>query len=325
MYIVCTLAPDFLDHMRIRLPQEWEIAFVPYKGEALPTALAQADCWFISSLQPVHADMLQHAKRLRLIHTLGVGFNKIDLSYTRAHGIFVCNGRGTNGRTVAEHAVSLMLAGLSRMAHYANLAQNGGFQSAMREFGVQGYHELGSRRVGLIGLGENGSATARILQGFGCEVYYYKRHRAPKETEQALHVHYLPLDELLAYCNVISLHLPASEETIGMIGEREFARMQPDTLLVNVARGEIVDTGALVRALEAGRIFGAALDTTYPEPPKMDHPLLCLQEEARMRLLLTPHIAGVSFESKEAALKGLIHNVRAIQNGERPNHIVNGL
>ncbi|MDL2217765.1 NAD(P)-binding domain-containing protein [Christensenellaceae bacterium OttesenSCG-928-M15] len=325
MKTVCTLAPDFLNSMAIPFPPQWSLEFVPYKSGALMSALEDADCWFVSSLQPVNEEKLQHAKRLRLVNTLGVGFNKIDLDYTRERGIYVCNGRGTNGRAVAEHAVSLMLAGLRRLTHYERLALSGQFQYALLDYGVQGFSELGTRKVGLIGLGETGSETARFLTAFGCEVYYYKRNRADAETERSLCVQYLPFETLLKTCDIISLHVPSSKETIGMIGEKEINMMRPDTLLINVARGEIIDTGALVSALETGRIFGAALDTTYPEPPGTDHPLLNLSENARLRLILTPHIAGVTRQSKEAAIKKLVANIRAVENGERPRNIVNGL
>lgn len=325
MKIVCTFSPSFMEHASVQFPAEWELQFVPYKSGDLHAAFSDADCLFISSLQPLGNEMIAHASRLRLINTLGVGFNKIDLDYTRGRGIYVCNGRGTNGRTVAEHAVSLMLAGLRRMTYYERRALAGGFREALQEYGALGYHELGGRKVGLIGLGENGGATAEMLQAFGCEVYYYKRSRADAETERNLRVNFLPFEELIKTCDVISLHLPASPETIGMIGEREFALMRPDVLLVNVARGEIIDTGALVRALTEGRIFGAALDTTFPEPPGADHPLLHLPEEARKRLILTPHIAGVTSESKERALRNVVSNIRAVERGERPMNIVNGL
>lgn len=325
MNIVCTLSSDFFNGMAIKFPEEWRLNFLPFKSEALQEVLSTADCWFASSLQPLNSERLSWGNRLRLVQTLGVGFDKIDLAYARSRGIYVCNGKGSNGMAVAEHAVALMLAGLRRFTYYEQKVRTDGFREAMREYTGEGLHQLSSRRVGLIGLGENGGATAKLLQSFGCAVYYYKRTRLICEEEHALMVQYLPFDELISTCNVISIHTPSTEDTIGMIGRAQFAMMRPDTLLVNVARGEIVDTDALVEALCTGRIFGAALDTTYPEPPTADHPLVCLPEEARMRLTLTPHMAGVTAESKETALRNVIANIRSIERGERPSNIVNGL
>lgn len=325
MKIVCTLSPDFFSSTGISFPEEWALQFIPFKSEALEPALADADCWFASSLQPLTEERLSWGKKLKLVQTLGVGYDKIALAYLRGRGVYACNGRGTNGVAVAEHAVGLMLTGLRRVGYYERQVFEGKFREAMRGYDGEGLHELGSRKVGLLGLGENGGATAGLLRAFGCEVYYHKRRRAPQEREEELRVRYLPFDELISSCNVLSLHVPSSPETVGMIGAREFGMMRRDTLLVNVARGEIVDTAALVEALIGGRIFGAALDTTYPEPPAADHPLLNLPLAARDRLTLTPHIAGVTAESKAAALRNVIGNIRCVERGERPKNIVNGL
>lgn len=325
MRIICTLSPGLLNDVAIKFPSEWALEFVPYKSEALQSALATADCWFVSSLQPVDRQRLEWGAKLRLIQTLGVGYDKIDFAYTKARGIYVCNGKGSNGKAVAEHALALMLTGLRRASYYQQKVYAGEFREALQEYASEGLHELGSRRVGLIGLGENGVATAELLRAFGCAVFYYKRTRLSRQQESALHVQYLPFDELISTCNVISIHTPSTPDTVGMIGHAQFAMMQPDTLLINVARGEIVDTAALAEALCAGRIFGAALDTTYPEPPAADHPLLHLPDEARKRLTITPHMAGITAESKEAALRNVIANIRSVERGERPINVVNGL
>ncbi len=326
MHILCTLSAALFDDIDQLIPKEHTISFVPFEKEALEQALPEADCWFASSLQPLGREYLALGRKLRLIQTLGVGFNNIDIAFAKQRGIYVCNSKGSNGHAVAEHAVGLMLAGLRRLRYYDRQASASDTYAAAMPYKTSArLHELGSRIVGLIGLGETGGATARLLQAFGCKVYYYKRNRVSAETERQLQVTYLPFDELIATCNVISLHVPSTPETVSMIGAAQFASMPEETLLINVARGEVVDTAALAHALSSGRLLGAALDTLSPEPPPPDHPLLHLEPEARDRLTVTPHIAGVTVESKAASLHMLLENIRRLTQGGTPHNIVNGL
>jgi len=149
--------------------------------------------------------------------------------------------------------------------------------------------------------------------------------RAPEKFENELGVTFKPLDELLATCDVISLHVPLTDRTTGMIGSRELQLMPEGALLINTSRGEVVDQKALAEALEAGHLGGAALDTVYPEPLPPHDLLLDLSASARDRLLLTPHIAGMTRGAMNRMLKGAIGNILRVASGEPPEHVVNGI
>lgn len=325
MKIVSTFSRQSFELANVALHQNEEVTFAPFLSEEFFSALAEADCLFTSSLFDLNKEVIGAGKHLKLIQTMGVGFNLIDLDYAAQQSIYVCNNKACNSIAVAEHAVGLMLAGLKRMPHYERRAFSGEFAASMKESFVVGLHQLSHRRVGLIGFGDIAKAVAKMLGAFGCEIYYYNRTRADCETERAYGVTYLTLAELIRTCNVISLHVPAAPNTIDLISHEEFAMMGPDTLLINTARGEVINIEALVKALTEGRIFGAAMDTTAPEPPPADHPLLNLPPEARERLILTPHIAGATVEALTNSIQGLMGNARCIAEGRTPRNVVNGM
>jgi D-3-phosphoglycerate dehydrogenase len=166
--------------------------------------------------------------------------------------------------------------------------------------------------------------VARLALAFGAKVIYYDVERRP-ELERELGIYYLSLPELLAQADVVSLHLPLLPETKNFIGERELGLMKPTALVINTSRGGIVDEEALVRAILAGRIAGAALDTFSVEPLPPGHPLASLPEGLRHRLLLTPHLAGVTRQSFGRMCQNAIENIARVARGEPPQFVVNGL
>ena len=274
------------------------------------------------AISPVGPRLMDAFPHLKLIHSEGVAFNAIDVAAARERGVFVCNCAGMNAGAVAEQAVLLMLACLRR-AIEGDAAVRSGRQIEVKErLMVEGIRELGDCSVGLVGLGAIAVATAERLHAFGCDVAYWNRRRRSPEEEARLGVRFLPLDELAASCDVVSLHVPVTPETEGLVDAAFLERMKPDAVLVNTARGEIVDQEALAAALVAGTIGAAGLDTLSPEPVMLDHPLVKLVGPAADRLMLSPHIGGVTEGAFRRAWSTIWSNVARVSEGETPVNIV---
>src|SRR5918992_3268025 len=241
---------------------------------------------------PVDAELIAAAPRLKAISNYAVGVDNVDLEAAAARGIPVGNTPDVLTDTTADLAVALML-GISRhLVEGDAYVRRGEWRTW--ETGLLLGHDLHGATVGILGFGRIGQAVARRLEGFGCEVLYSSRSGGA------------PLDELLERSDFVSLHPPLTPETRGLIGDGALARMKPTAYLVNTARGPIVDSHALARALHDGRIAGAALDVTDPEPLPADHPLL----EAP-NLLVLPHLGSATHATRERMADMAVDNLLA--------------
>ena len=290
--------------------------------EEILRVVADADFIMVDAITPVSAHLIDGMPGLKLIHSEGVAYNAIDLDAARTRGIFVCNNAGANAVGVAEQTVLLMLACL-RDAINADADVRAGRQIQTKErMMLEGIRELGDCRVGLIGFGAIARETARHLAGWGCELLYNKRHRLPLEEERTLGVSFASVDEIAETCDIVSVHTPVTAETRNMVDAAFLARMKLDAILVNTARGEVVDTAALARALEAGTIAAAGLDTVAPEPVEPDNPLLNLSEAASRRIVFSPHIGGTTAGFFRRAHRTVWENIARVAAGEEPINIV---
>lgn len=325
--VASTVPKSRFELFKAEFPAGWEIVYLDYPiaDDALIAACQGADFLFVQSMHVVNSNVISQTPSLKMIHVEGVGFDKVDTAAAKEAGIPVCNNRAVNNKSVAEHTVGLMIAGLRRIPQADVQMKNEDFATVQNTFRREGTHELSSRHVGLIGMGAIGQETARMLQPFGCRISYYDAYRPNAQVEQELHLTYRPLDEIIKTCNVISMHVPVLKETLNMISTEQLAAMPDDTLLINTARGEIVDQQALAVALENGTIYGAALDTIFPEPPTADHPLYHLSPAAAKRLILTPHVGGTTTEAFERMLSWAIENMKSVTAGNKPNNVVNGV
>ena len=272
---------------------------------------ADAEVLFVDAITVVSAALMEHMPCLRLIHSEGVAFDRIDLSAARERGIYVCNNKGCNAGAVAEQTVLLILM-LLRHALEGDEAVRAGRQMEMKE-------------VGLVGFGDIARAAAERLVPFGCELYYYTKHRRLPEEEKKYHVTYLPLEELAEKSDIVSLHCAVTEETRNLVDAALLRRMKPTAYLINTARGDLVDNEALRQALLEGRIAGAGLDTLSPEPVPAGHPLTALPPEVQRKVVLAPHLGGITEASFRRAHAHMWRNVEHLAAGERPDNIVNGL
>lgn len=307
--------------------QAAELIFCDRAGteEEWLAAGGDAEALFVTPVTWIRESLIDRMPNLKMIHSEGVGFDRIDLAAARRRGIYVCNNAGCNAGPVAEQSVMLMSMLLHRTLWGDRMVRSGRQGEAVRILEDDVPADLSCSAVGLVGFGAIGQATAERLRANGSKVYYYARHRKDPETERKYGVEYLPLEELAERCNIVSLHLPATAESTHMVNRDFLGRMKPGSYLVNTARGAIIDDEALCEAIRSGHLAGAALDAYAPEPLPADHPLLKLAEEFPDRLVLCPHQAGITQSSFCNVYRMLFQDLGLLMEGKRPNRIVNGL
>ncbi len=324
--VIALREPKGVQRFGVAKPEGMEFDFIewPCSDEDLKAALKDADILWCGPVDIISADVVKSSPKLKLIQSLGVGFDKIDLETTKERGVYVCNNRAVNAKSVAEHAVGLMLACLKKTAPNDIRIKNGHFDECFAEFKQNGHKELGTRTVGLVGLGAIGKEACKYLKAFGAKVLYNDVIRADEEFEKEYGLTYCTLDELYAQCDILSYHVPVLDSTRGMVNKDTIAKMKDDVIIVNVARGEIVNNEDLRDALNNGRVT-AGLDVIAPEPPAPDHPLFTLNEVGNNHLTVTPHIAGTTDDAFIRMVQWSYDNMIKVMAGEKPNNVVNGL
>ncbi|MEQ9330566.1 2-hydroxyacid dehydrogenase [Thalassobaculum sp.] len=311
--VFVTTFPDAADVARAMVPSGFELAVVPGGSAEYRAALADAEylVGFVDGL--VDPALFRDAPRLRLVQLLSAGYDRADLAAARAARVPLCNNGGANAVAVSEHAVLLMLA-VSRQLVRQHLSVAAGNWRGNQTPRV---HELRGKTLGIVGLGTIGKKTARLAQAFGMRVIYHDIARLPEDREDQLDVRFRLLRELLRESDLVSLHTPLNDRTHHLIGAGELALMKPDAILVNTARGPVVDEAALVGALSSGALAGAGLDVFDQEPPQPDNPLFGFDN-----VVLTAHLAGPTFESNTARVRNAFDNVQRVARGEPPLWIV---
>jgi phosphoglycerate dehydrogenase-like enzyme len=276
-------------------------------------------------LAPVTAALMQAAPKLRLVHKIGIGVDTIDLDHAKANGIAVCNMPGTNTAAVAELALGLMLACLRRIVPVANEVRAGAGWPARPEL-IDGAGEIGQRCVGLVGYGAVARRLAAVLGALGARVIAHNRSGAgPLAADGGSlpspsgagglspppAVELVPLHRLLAEADIVSLHLPLTGETRGLLSRERIACMKPGAIVVNTARGPLIDEAALAEALERRHIAAAGVDVLADEPPRPGHPLL-----ASPHVVATPHVAWVTDGTWRRSIGVIVENCRRLAAGE---------
>ncbi|MDE0315934.1 MAG: phosphoglycerate dehydrogenase [Candidatus Poribacteria bacterium] len=256
-----------------------------------------------------HADVLPHLPKLKLISLCSIGTDMIDLDEAKKRGIVVCNQPGRTAPVVAEHSFGLMFA-LAKRAAFMTAGMKAGKWHRMDNVYLQG------KTLGVIGTGHIGSEMARLGKAIGMNVIAWTYHPSTERAKQ-LGVQYVSFEDLLRMSDVVSLHVKLTDDSLHLIGERELALMKPNALLINVARGQIVDTDALVHSLNNGHLGGAAIDVYEHEPPPADHPLLTCEQ-----VILTPHCADMTPEGVDLLNEGAVDNIIAFLEGNPINVVV---
>jgi len=269
-------------------------------------AVARAEVVLVNKLR-VSREVMERSPGLRLVVLAATGTNNVDLAAARERGIAVCNLRDYCTASVVQHVFGLLLALTQRLREYDALVRSGawqrGEQFCLLDFPIR---ELTGRRLVIVGYGTLGKAVAHAARAFGMEVLVADR---PGGERVAGRQH---LDELLPQADVLSLHCPLTPHTTGLIGAAELARMKRDAVLINTARGALLDAAALVDALRAGRLGGAGIDVLEQEPPVDGSPLLASDIP---NLIVTPHVAWAAREARQRCLDEMAANVEDYRRG----------
>jgi len=262
-------------------------------------------------LRPISPADIARAPKLRLIQKIGVGVNTIDLEAAKARDIAVCNMPGTNSRAVAEMTLLLILACLRRLPSLDRAARDGSGWSLSPET-QDAYDELAGKTVGLVGYGAVAQILSRILEAMDAQAIY----TSPRPKPGAEH-RFRQLSDLLHESDIVSLHVPLTSATTGIIGREQLAMMRPGAILINTARGALVDQAALVESLQSGRLAAAGLDVFAEEPAPPGEPLLKLDN-----VVVTPHLAWLTAGTWRRSLKIAAENCRRLSIGEPLLHRV---
>ena len=271
----------------------------------------------ITNKVPIDAASIAALPELKMIAISATGTNNVDLGACRERGIVVSNIRGYAGHTVPEHVMALLLALSRNLVAWRESLQAGGWQRS-EQFCLFDHpiRDLHGATLGLIGAGTLGNGVARLAEAFGMRVL-----RAERKGAVVIRPGYTGFGEVLAVADAISLHCPLTADTLNLIGESELQMMKPSALLINTARGGIVDEAALIRALKAGWIGGAGFDVITAEPPPAGHPMLDPALLALPNFLLTPHVAWSSRPAMQTLADQLIDNIEAFVAGAPKNRV----
>jgi phosphoglycerate dehydrogenase-like enzyme len=287
----------------------YDIRFVADDTPASKLEVAAGATVLLTMWGSVTAETIAAAKGARLIQKLGVGVDKIDVVAAEEGGIVVLKAAGINADAVAELTVLLTLAVGRNLPKAMAAARTGVMEK--ESLRAESFQLLG-KTVGLLGLGHIGQAVARRLAPFGVTLLYHDLRPAPAEVEQACSINYVSQDDLIRTSDVISLHLPSTPQTRNLINAEVLGRVKPGLILVNTARGSLVDEAALAAAIIAGRILGAGLDVTAEEPLAVTSPLHGLD-----RVVLTPHVGGAVANNFPRVIARAFANAQAVR-ADRP-------
>jgi glycerate dehydrogenase len=258
--------------------------------------------------------LFEAAAKLKLIAVSGTGTDNVDLSVARERGVGVCNVKGYCTASVVQHVWGLILGLTQHIGAFSRLAIDGSWSrnDALMEM-RHPIRELKGRIFGVVGWGDLGRGVARVAETLGMQVVIANRPGANSQPQR------LALPKLLAISDIVSLHCPLTDATRGLIGAGQLARMKPDALLINTARGGLIDSFALAAALTAGRLGGAGIDVLAREPPPPDDPLL---DPRIPNLIVTPHVAWAAREARQRCLDEMAANIKDFTSGGRRSRVV---
>ncbi len=277
-------------------------------------AMTDAEIMILRIFKAPEAVITRNPK-LKMIMRWGAGFDSVDIEAAGKRGILVTNTPGANADAVSELAVLLMLAVGRKLVCHTDCLRRGDWSK--NEF-INSSFTLMNKTVGILGAGNIGRKVAQRVQAFGAKTLYYDSYRLSEEREKAFNLTYLPLDELLPACDIVTLHLPLTEETRHLIDADAIERMKPGAILINTARGGLVDDNALFAAVQSGKLQGAGLDVVEREPLKPDDELF-----TNDNIIVTPHVGGGTADIGEAILPMLVEDIRRYLSGENPLFVVN--
>ncbi len=275
--------------------------------------IADADI-VVANKNPINEAALKGAAHVKLVCQFATGYDNVDIGYCKSRGIRVVNVRNYSTAAVAQHTVALALSVLENVPYYDEYVKSGAY-SAQERFAHFGktYYELDGKVWGIIGMGNIGRSVARIAEALGCRVIFYSASGRSTCTDYER----VDFDTLLARSDVLSLHCPLSDRTRHIMNAAAFEKMKRSAILINVARGAVVDTAALARALKDGQIRGAGIDVFEKEPVPAEDALLALKDTGVLQM--TPHMAWASIEARTRCVTETCRNIEAFLHGQERN------
>ena len=295
-------------------PDHLEVTVVdPSLSEAEKIELCRdADALITSDLS---TNVLRECPKVKLIQTLSAGYDRLDLESILEMGIPVANNGGANAISVSEQTLALMIGiGRNLMAQWESTTRQRQWRGSLYQTDLS---EVTDKTVGIVGLGRIGRQVAKRLTGFDTRTIYYDVEDIPGDVQLEVKAEPVSFDELLETSDIVTLHVPLTRRTRGMMSDREFAMMKPTAFLINLCRGPVVDEAALYRALTEGQIAGAGLDVLEVEPTPADNPLFDLDN-----VIITPHMAGQSSETALRAAHFAYGNILRVLSGEEAESLV---
>jgi phosphoglycerate dehydrogenase-like enzyme len=317
--VVCLRPQADFTRVGVVVPDRLAVAYkTPDDGE-LPSLLKSVRALVIPAVGPALAATLFNDTNLELIQVTGAGVDRLDRPSVEGLAIPVANVPGGSNVALAEYATTCAALLLRRLAWASGEIRAGNYVSFRARLLADNVGGLDGLTVGVVGLGVVGMAVAAAFHRQGCRIVYYDPTPPDAKRAAAIGAERCELDDLLAMADVVTLHVPLIPQTAGFIGTAQLAAMKPGAILIQASRGGIVDERALAEVLQSGHLGGAAVDVYSTEPPSPDNPLLKLSGEAAQRLLLTPHIAGVTRQASAYLFRSAWENVeRVLLEGATP-------
>ena len=291
------------------VPEGFEVkTLVELNYDCLVREAVNADYLLVSGRLPIDASVLTAAMHLKMIQRTGVGTEMLDVEAIKQHGIPVYVNAGVNAQSVAEHTLTLILVCLKRLPQINQQTHQGVWKK--QQVGVT-THELKGKTVGLVGVGNIGRLVAQMLQPFGAKVVYTDVFRQTEEVESRLGLtYYDSFEAMLHVADILSFHCPLTKENTEMLNSKTLSMMKDGAIVINTARGKLINPDDLYDALQSGHLSGAALDTHYEEPIKEGYKLAELDN-----VILTPHIGGLSYEAFHQMMADAVENIVAFEEG----------
>ena len=307
-------------------PSKVDVVHIPMNtsDDEACKALSDATVIMCPPIRPINRKLLEASKGVQLFQVVSVGYDFIDLEAANEFKIPVANTPGYSTTSVAEHTLMFTLVLLKKGLHLHKI----GNKKQRKDSEVLGFWdqvwELRDKTLGILGLGSIGKEVARLAKVFGPEIIYYKRNRLSEEEEEKLGISYCSFDELLSKSDIFSIHVPLTDDTKGMIGREEVAKMKSGAILLNLSRGEVIDEQAVADAVINGKLSGVGVDVLIERRVgdiiDTPSPLIGLEN-----VMITPHMAGPTLEARRRCLKLAIDNVLRVLGGEKAHHLVSDI
>ena len=318
--VLCLRPQDDFTRLGVVPPATLSVRYLDPGNAGLGRAMVDADALVIPAVgQPLATSLFEHSA-VRMVQVTGAGVDRVNGDDLAALGIHLANAPGGSANAVAEYVIATVSLFVRKLPGSTDAIRTGHYARHRERIISSGLDEIGGLTVGIVGLGAIGRVVAARCLALGAQVICFD----PAFRGRLEGARRVDMAGLLAGADVVSLHVPLTRKTRHLIGRTELEAMKPGAILVNAARGGVVDELALARALEQGRIGGAVVDVFSTEPPAMDNPLLSLAGDAAERLILTPHVAGVTRQSWARMFRMAWDNVESfLCRGQGPRHVVN--